>query len=206
MALKCILITGVLLTLTCRTLLDAQEDADSVTILVADQGFARVPDAAITIVNRGTNATVKGKTNSTGFWTAPVLPPGDYRVVVERSGFNTVVVEHVVLEIQKSIQLPVSLTVGSSAGKVTVEALTPILETEDATKLQLISGPLKDEVPVLDRDFNRLAVLTTGVALSTPSGPRDSASGGFTASGISQYQNNYLLDGTDNNNYDQNVN
>ena len=66
MALKCILITGVLLALAGHTGLNAQEDADSVTVLVTDPGFARVPDAAITIVNRGTNATARGKTNKIG--------------------------------------------------------------------------------------------------------------------------------------------
>ena len=65
---------------------------------------------------------------------------------------------------------------------------------------------MKEELPVSDRDFNRLAVLTVGVNYSTPSGPRDSVSGAFAANGVSQYQNNYVLDGTDNNSYDQNVN
>ena len=205
-AAKWILIAGGLLSLAVAGPLAAQLDAGAFTVVVTDPGAGLVPNAAITITNRGTNATIEGTTNTAGLWTAQALAPGDYLVTVERSGFTKVVVEHVLLELQKSIQLPVSLTVGSDTGQISVQAVVPILQTEDATKLQLIGGPLKDELPVQDRNFNRLAALTAGVALSTPSGPRDSASAGFTANGISQYQNTYLLDGTDNNSYDQNVN
>ena len=102
--------------------------------------------------------------------------------------------------------MPIALKVGSTNQNLVVQGQTPLLQTEDVSVGQTISGVIKDDLPVSDRDFNRLAVLTVGVNYSTPSGPRDTASGAFSANGISQYQNNYILDGTDNNSYDQNIN
>ncbi len=127
-------------------------------------------------------------------------------MTVSQTGFETSVAEHVTVQIQQNTRVPITLKVGSTNQNLVVQAQAPLLQTEDVSVGQTISGVLKDDLPVSDRDFNRLAVLTVGVNYSTPSGPRDTASGAFSANGISQYQNNYILDGTDNNSYDQNIN
>jgi hypothetical protein len=196
-----------LLALLTRPLaIKAQQDAGAIVVLVSDPSSSAVPGAAVSIVNTGTNATVKGKTNDIGAWTATPLLPGQYRVTVTLQGFQTTVVDPVSVELQKMTRVPVTLTVGDTSQQLTVTSTAEILQTEDTTNGQLISGPLKDDLPVSDRDFNRLATLTVGVSLSNPSGPRDTASAAFSANGVTQYQNNYVLDGTDNNSYDQNIN
>lgn len=184
----------------------SQQDSGGILVAVTDTSGATVNGAAVTVTNNGTQAQLHGSTNDIGTWAANPLPPGDYRVNVTSPGFRMAVVEHVIVEIQQSTRVPVSLTLGNVQDSVVVSAEPLALQTEDVTVGQTISGVLKDELPVSDRDFNRLAVLTVGVNYSTPSGPRDTASGGFSANGISQYQNNYILDGTDNNSYDQNIN
>lgn len=184
----------------------AQQDAGGILLVVTDASSAALRDAEVTVTNNGTQAQLHGTTNDIGMWTATPLAPGNYRVTVSKGGFQTAVVERVVVEIQQNSRVAVTLPVGNVQQNVVVTAQAPLLETEDVAAEQTIGGVLKNDLPVADRDFNRLAVLTTGVNYSTPSGPRDTASGAFAANGISQYQNNYILDGTDNNSYDQNVN
>lgn len=184
----------------------SQQDTGGILVVVTDASGASVANGTVTVTNNGTHAQLSGKTNDIGSWTASPLPPGDYQVKVACAGYRTVVVEHAVVVIQQNTRVPVALQVGNVQDSVEVSAAPPLLETEDVSAGQTISGVLKDDLPVSDRDFNRLAVLTVGVNYSTPSGPRDTASGAFSANGISQYQNNYILDGTDNNSYDQNIN
>ncbi|WP_164981638.1 TonB-dependent receptor [Silvibacterium dinghuense] len=184
----------------------AQQDAGGIFVVVTDASGAAVRDAAVTATNVGTQIQLHGRTNEIGTWSATPLAPGNYRVAVVKTGFQTDVVDRVVVEIQQNSRVAVTLQVGDVQQNVVVTAQAPLLQTEDVSAGQTISGVLKENLPVSDRNFNRLAVLTTGVNYSTPSGPRDTASGAFAANGISQYQNNYILDGTDNNSYDQNVN
>ncbi len=184
----------------------AQQDSGGIVVTVKDTSGAAVANASATVVNNGTQAHMEGKTNEIGAWNATPLPPGDYRVTVSETGFQSAVADHVIVQIQQNTRLPITLTVGTTNETMVVQAQAPLLQTEDVSVGQTISGVIKDDLPVSDRDFNRLAVLTVGVNYSTPSGPRDTASGAFSANGISQYQNNYVLDGTDNNSYDQNIN
>ena len=79
--------------------------------------------------------------------------------------------DHVIVQIQQNTRLPITLRVGSTNQTMVVQAQAPLLQTEDVSVGQTISGVIKDDLPVSDRDFNRLAVLTVGVNYSTPSGP-----------------------------------
>ena len=184
----------------------AQQDSGGIVVTVKDASGAAVANASATVVNNGTQARSEGKTNEIGAWNATPLSPGDYRVTVSQTGFQNAVADHVIVQIQQNTRLSITLKVGTTNETMVVQAQAPLLQTEDVSVGQTISGVIKDDLPVSDRDFNRLAVLTVGVNYSTPSGPRDTASGAFSANGISQYQNNYILDGTDNNSYDQNIN
>ena len=184
----------------------AQQDTGGIRVAVTDPAAAAVPNATITVTNSGTNAKLEGTTNEIGLWTATPLSIGEYQVSISKPGFSTTVVSNIRVQAQQVIPVPVTLAVGKASQQTLVTADSVSLQTVTSSLGQTISGILKTNLPVIDRDFNRLAVLTTGVNLATPSGPRDTASGAFSANGITQYQNNYVLDGTDNNSYDQNIN
>lgn len=194
----------VLLLLSC-TIAWAQQDYGGIVITATDQTAATLPGATVTLVNNGTNAKLQATTNAIGTALVTPLPVGDYRITVEKQGFTSTVISHVTVQLQQTTRVPVVLAVGSVSEQTVVTAQMPNLETEDTSAGQTISSELKDNLPVIDRSFNHLAPLTIGVNLTNPSGPRDSGTG-FSANGVSQYQNNYILDGTDNNSYDQNVN
>ena len=65
----------------------AQQGRGSISGTVSDATGAAVPDATVTITNVGTQATFVAVTNSTGFYTAPSLPVGEYAVSAEKTGF-----------------------------------------------------------------------------------------------------------------------
>jgi len=146
----------------------AQQDSGGILVTVKDASGAAVANASATVTNNGTQAVSEGKTNAIGVWNANPLPAGDYRVSVSQAGFETSVAEHVIVQIQQDTRLPMTLKVGSTNDSVLVQAQAPLLQTEDVSLGQTITGAIKDDLPVSDRDFNRLAILTVGVNYSTP--------------------------------------
>ena len=118
----------------------AQQDSGGILVAVTDTSGATIRDANVTVTNEGTHSQLKGSTNDIGTWTATPLPPGNYRITVARSGFETAVVEHAAVEIQQDTRVPVSLKVGSVNENVVVTAQAPLLQTEDVSAGQTIGG------------------------------------------------------------------
>jgi hypothetical protein len=81
---------------------------------------------------------------------------------------------------------------------VEVAAAAPILETDTSYLGEVVDSQRIVDLPLNGRFFTRLAVLTAGTA-PTVHGARDENSGGFSANGVRPFQNNFLLDGVDNN-------
>ena len=87
----------------------AQQDTGGILVAVTDSAGETVKDAAITVTNNGTQSQLQGNTNDIGTWAATPLPPGNYRVTVVEEGFETAVVEHVVVQIQQNTRLQIAL-------------------------------------------------------------------------------------------------
>lgn len=96
------------------------------------------------------------------------------------------------------LRIDAGLQLGQSSDTVQVEALAPLLETETSSLGQVVDSQRISDLPLNGRFFTRLAVLTSGT-VPTPSGARDENTGGFSANGVRPYQNNFILDGIDNN-------
>ena len=183
----------------------AQQDAGGLVVSVRDPNAAAVPAAKVVVTNVDTNQTMEGTTIDTGDYTASPLRPGRYKATVQREGFQTAVSEIVNVGAQQIPRLEIRLAVGSLSESVTVAASVSALQTVDVSKQTTISGTLKTELPVLDRDYNQLSKLAVGVTSGTPNNARDRFGAGFSASGIKTTQTRYTLDGTDNTSYNQNV-
>ena len=170
---------------------------------VRDPKGAVVPGATVVLTNINTNQTVAGVTPSTGDLIGSPLRPGRYRATVEKEGFKTAISETVSLGAQQIPQVVIKLELGSVTQSVNVTAAATVLQTVDASKGVAISGALKNDLPILDRDYNQLSLLTVGVTESTPMGVAFSGAA-FSAAGQKTTQTRYQLDGIDNTNYDQN--
>jgi len=176
----------------------AQKDAGTIVGTVKDATGAVVSGASVTVtdVERGEKFT--SKTNDTGEFVAGALHIGRYTVTVEKSGFKRAVSEPVDLDVQQRVAVNVKLEVGKLSEQITVTGVAPLLNTETGELGQVVDSRRAENLPLNGRNFAQLALLTPGTSPSEP-GARDENSFGFSSNGARSLQNNFLLDGVDNN-------
>ena len=176
----------------------AQTTTGSIVGKVTDPTGGVVPNAAVTVTNVDTGISTKTATDSSGNYAVTPLPVGNYSVTVEATGFKKSVNSGITLNVQDRIGVNVTLEVGQVSETVEVTGAAPRLETDTSYLGQVVDSQKIVDLPLNGRFFTRLAVLTSGT-LPTAPGARDERTGGFSSNGVRPYQNNYLLDGIDNN-------
>src|SRR5260370_8982708 len=119
-------------------------------------------------------------------------------MTVGKEGFRKTMVGPVVVNIEGHPAVDITLQVGSVAESVTVTPLRRQLATESSDLGQIISSRRAITLPLNGRNYAQLALLGAGVAPSEP-GSRTETSFGFSSNGARALQNNFLLDGVDNN-------
>jgi hypothetical protein len=192
--------------LLCVCLLPAagQTTTGSIVGTVTDPSGGVIAGAAVTVTNMDTNIQTKSTTDASGNYVVTPLPIGRYSVAIEAAGFKKSVDSGITLNVQDRIRVDASLQVGQVVDVVEVQAGAPLLQTDTSYLGQVVESQKIVDLPLNGRYFTRLAVLTAGTA-PTPAGARDEKSGGFSANGVRPYQNNYLLDGIDNNSLSQDL-
>jgi len=176
----------------------AQTTTGSIVGTVTDTSGAVVGNATVTVTNVDTGITNKTITSSAGDYVVTPLAVGHYSVTVEAPGFKKSVNGGITLNVQDRIGVNVVLEVGQVTETVEVVGAAPALQTDTSYLGQVVDSQKIVDLPLNGRFFTRLAVLTAGTAPTAP-GARDERTGGFSANGVRPYQNNYLLDGIDNN-------
>ncbi len=176
----------------------AQKDTGSIVGLVKDSSNAVVDGAKVTVtdVDRGTSLVTK--TNSQGEYSASPLKVGRYQVTIEKVGFKKASAGPVRVDVQERPAVDVTLQVGSISESMTITSVTPQLETETSELGQVVDSHTMTTLPLNGRNYAQLALLGAGVAPAEP-GSRVETSYGFSANGARSLQNNFLLDGVDNN-------
>lgn len=162
---------------------------------VTDASGAVVPGTLIRITNVGTGIARDVQTNSDGYYTVPLLQPGEYSATAEQKGFKTVNRTGIILEVDQRAELNFTLEVGAMTEKIQVTADVMQLNTVEASQGQVIDNKRIVDMPLNGRDYNQLALLSAGTVQSV-SGNRY---GGFSVGGMRTSQNNFMLDGIDNN-------
>jgi hypothetical protein len=138
----------VLTSAVCATLF-AQSDRGTIRGVVRDTSGAVVPNAAVAVVNIGTNSEYKTISNaSTGDFTAPGLPTGNYRVRVESSGFKSLVQEPVAVLAGDTVSLDIKLEVGATQETVEVTSDAPLIQTDTARVATQVSNKFVEELPL----------------------------------------------------------
>lgn len=131
---------------------------------VTDPSGAAVPNAKVTVTNQATGVSAQTTTSASGGYTVGQLPPGNYTVTVEASGFQKSETKDVVVLAEQIRGLDVKLTVGGAEQTVTVNgATTPLLQTGDASVSKTLSGETIEALPAIGRDPFELIRLTPGV-------------------------------------------
>lgn len=192
---------------TCRALvwmvllvagLMARAQVDTGTILgtVADSAGAVIPGAAVTVINVQTAARLSATTGADGRFVFTPLHIGTYSVVVEANGFKRATVDSVQLSIQQQALVNVTMRPGTVTENVEVTEEPQLMQTQSGSVGQVIEEKTIESIPLNGRDYTMLVLLTPGVTIPQQ-GAR--ASNQFVANGARVAQNDYLLDGIDNN-------
>jgi len=177
----------------------AQVDTGAILGTVKDQSGAVVPGAKVTVTNEGTafaNSTVTG---SDGTYVFTPLRIGTYTVSAEFQGFQKAQRNHITVDVQQQVVIDFSMVPGAVTQTVEVTAAAPLLQTENASVGQVVNSHSVNSLPLNGRNFTFLAQTTAGVTVGQQEGRGLNASGDFSANGNRPAQNNYLLDGIDNN-------
>ncbi len=178
----------------------AQRDLGTVTGTVTDAQGAAVANAKVTITNAATGVTSDTVTTDTGVFTRPALNPGTYTVSVEAAGFQRAEQKNILVSPNEPVAVNLTLQVGNSTQVIEVTAAAPLLQTESPVIGETLNSSQITDAPLGgQRTFTFLARLTPGVQPAEP-GARDALGGGFAANGVrSTGENNFLLNGVDNN-------
>jgi hypothetical protein len=180
----------------------AQVDAGTILGTVRDNGGAVVPNATVTVRNEGTGFSQSTTTSSSGTYTVTPLKIGRYSVEVQSPGFKKERRTGLDLNIQQQLVVDFDLQVGDVTTEIEVTAASPILQTESGSVGEVINSHVINNLPLNGRNYTFLARLVPGATVGQPEGRGLNANGWFAANGTRPAQNNYLLDGIDNNTND----
>jgi len=176
----------------------AQKDAGAIAGTVHDGSGAVVEGVTITAKDFDHGTVVAVASNASGEYVVGPLKVGRYTIAAQKTGFDSVVSTPITLQVQQRVVFNITLTVGAVSQSVTVTDSTAQLQTETSDLGQVIDSRQISSLPLNGRNFAQLALLSPGTAPAAP-GSRDQSSFGFSANGARSLQNNFLLDGIDNN-------
>jgi carboxypeptidase family protein/TonB-dependent receptor-like protein len=160
---------------------------------ITDSSSAVVSGAAVTVIAIETGIRRPFTSNDEGYYSAPFLSPGTYRLIVEHAGFKQVRVDGITLAVDQSARVDVVLEPGEFHEEVRVEGGAPLIDKESSATSQLIDNRTIVTLPLNGRNYAQLALLAPG-AVPSPKG-----ADAFHVNGNRGFQNSFLIDGLDNN-------
>ena len=189
-----------LFALLSSTMLYAQRDLGTITGTVSDPQGAAVPNAKVVITEDATGLTYQVQSDASGTYVRPLLKAGTYTINVEAAGFQKVEQKGIIVNPGGRNGVNFTLQVGSASQTVEVSAAAPLLETETTHQGANLNTQQVTQLPLGgQRTFSFLARLSPGVLPAEP-GARGALGGDFSANGVrSTGENNFLLNGVDNN-------
>ncbi len=140
-----------------------QTSAGVIVGVVRDASGAVVPGTKLTVTNVATNIAFEFVTDETGNYVVPSLSPGHYRVDSVKEGFKKTEVADVQVDVNQTVRLDLTLSVGQSSEMVSVLAEAPLIQADQATLGQVVNNKAVSELPLNGRDFTTLLRLNTGV-------------------------------------------
>jgi len=184
----------------------AQAVTGTILGLITDSTGAVMPGATVTLTNTGTGLLRVVTTDNNGEFTAPSLPTGTYSVKAELSGFKTVTRPDIPLGVDQRVRIDVKLEIGAVEESVTVTGTSPLVQTSSSELGTTVSEEQIKTLPLNGRNFVNLTRTVPGVVRGIPGANIDGAgslawraSASFSANGQRPRDNNYMLDGVDNN-------
>ena len=176
-----------------------QVDEGSISGVVQDSSGAAVPNAQLTLLNTDQGITLQATTGGGGEYTISPVRIGHYTLTATAPGFSATTQQNITVAVGQHVQVNVKLALGAATQTIQVTSAPPELQTNDASTGQVIDQRNVNNLPLNGRNFTFLAQLSAGVNTPQADTRGNAASGAFSANGLRPSQNNYLLDGIDNN-------
>jgi len=188
----------------------AQTTNATLSGVVEDQQNAVIPNAKViaTQIETGQkHATVSGPD---GHYIIPNLPIGMYRIAAFSSGFKTLVIPSIQLQVNQMASVNLALAVGANTEQVTVTEEAPLISTEDSSVGQVVQQQSIESTPLNGRNFWQLVALVPGASY-TPGGEGSTTGGSSLRASVVNVQingtgyvwNGWLMDGADITEYEQ---
>jgi hypothetical protein len=173
---------------------------------VHDQTGSVIPGAEVTLTNKGTNETRRTTSASDGAFAFNLIPPGSYSVHISAPNFKQYEVPDLTLAAGDKPRIDAGLAVGTATETISVEAVSPLLQSESSTLQSSVNQQAVQDLPLNGRNFVQLVQLVPGAnegppnSLTNGTKPDDKRiSASFSANGQSEVLNNQMIDGMDNN-------
>lgn len=163
---------------------------------VRDTSGGVISGAKVVLKSLETNVERNAETNDQGLYSFPGLRIGAYELTVSHAGFKNAKAQAPEVRVADRIRLDVVMQPGEITEQVTVEGgATPLLETDTSSRGQVVGLTQIRELPLNKRDYTQLVLLAPGTVFN----PRQRIGGAININGNRSLQNNFLLDGVDNN-------
>ena len=177
--------------------LNAQTSAGRISGAIRDSSGAVVPGAKIAAHNSETGIVYPAVTNGEGMYVLYPLPPGTYFITVDSSGFRSERIDNIRVDVQAILDRDIRLEVAAAEREtVVVTANAPVVSDSPAVESTMIREQIQT-LPLNARDFNQLVLLAPGAVENAYAGHDF---GSVAANGNRAYGNDYMIDGTSNNN------
>ena len=172
--------------------LRAQSTNASLTGRIMDPSKAAVADVKIAAIRNDTNVRYETTSNISGDYYLTNLPPGTYRLEIEKPGFKKLIKPDLTLHVQDALEINFEMTVGELTQNIMVEAGLLPVETESATVSTVVDRTFVDDLPLNGRSFQTLIMLTPGVVVTAT---RFDDQGQFSVNGQRADANYFTVDG-----------
>ncbi len=187
----------------------AQENTASITGTIVDNTGAAIKGAIITVKDLDRGTSLVAKTNDSGAYDLPRVPVGNYEVSASAQGFQTAVRKNITLTLNQTARLDMTLKVGSTTEVVEVNATSPVLQTDTTLTGNLVDAITAENLPLSTHNTNQLTLLASpGVVTPNLFGfmaaQNTFGTGRPYVNGAREQENNFILDGMDNNQPDNN--
>jgi hypothetical protein len=175
----------------------AQSTGATLTGTAKDKDGGALPGVTVTASNNDTGLTRSTVTGADGAFSLPSLPVGDYTVKAELSGFATVTVEKVHLNVSSTREIQIEMGQSSVQEQITVVAEAPLVDNTPSIGT-VVSQQQLENLPLNGRQFANLAVLAPGTSLAYNADPTKPGQLTVALNGGIGRNVNYVIDGGDN--------
>ncbi|HVQ39023.1 MAG TPA: TonB-dependent receptor [Pyrinomonadaceae bacterium] len=190
--------TVCLLFLCSLTALAQSQTTGRIAGSVSDSNGSALPGAEITVTNKATGEVRTIVADDSGHFIVPLLPSGEYSVLVTANGFKKFIQDDVKVTITETTSLDAAMVVGSVSETVTVDAVPQLVQTDGSQLGRVVDSRTLSELPLATRNFTQILGLSPGAATYLP----DNTSVGRNSQNISVNgarvtNNNFQINGID---------